>query len=227
MKKPLSCLIVLCLFYGACFAYSFGQNKVNYAPQEFSTIQTMHFDIYFPAGEVQFGRTVALMAEDVYYYIKAEFKVPILTRIPIVFYSTKTEFLSTNITYNLLTEGIGGFTESLHNRVVVPFDGSYAALEELLAHELTHAYINAMDNRYMNPNSMLRPTSFPFWFSEGLPEYLSVGGEDDYNNMYLLDMVINNSIGKLSRTDGYLAYRMGESFLTFIAEQWGRGRKRQ
>ena len=222
MKKPIYCLIVLCLFSGACFAYSFGQNKVNYAPQEFSTIQTMHFDIYFPAGEERFGQTAALMAEDIYYYVKGEFKVPILTRIPIVFYSTKTEFLSTNITYYLLTEGIGGFTESLHNRVVIPFEGSYAALEELLAHELTHAYINAMDNRYVNPNTMLRPTSFPFWFSEGLPEYLSVGGEDDYNNMYLLDMVINNSIGKLSRTDGYLAYRMGESFLTFIAEQWGR-----
>ncbi len=36
--------------------------------------------------------------------------------------------------------------------------------------------------------------------------------------MYLLDMVINNSIGRLINADGYLAYRLGESFLTFIAE---------
>ena len=222
MNKPLYCLIILFVLCSSGFAYSFGQNKINIAPQDFSTIQTMHFDIYFPAGEDQFGRVAALMAEDIYYYIKAEFRVPILTRIPIIFYSTKQEFLTTNITYYLLTEGVGGFTESLHNRVVIPFEGSYASLEELLAHELTHAYINAMDNRFINSSSMLRPTSFPFWFSEGLPEYLSIGGEDDYNNMYLLDMVINNSIGRLINADGYLAYRLGESFLTFIAETWGR-----
>ncbi|MDD3606795.1 MAG: hypothetical protein PHE75_06515, partial [Candidatus Cloacimonas acidaminovorans] len=83
MNKQLYCLIILFVLCSSVFAYSFGQNKVNFAPQDFSTIQTIHFDIYFPAGEDQFGRIAALMAEDIYYYIKAEFKVPILTRIPI------------------------------------------------------------------------------------------------------------------------------------------------
>lgn len=222
MDKKLCCLLLLLILGSFAFAYSFGQNKVNAVPQDFAYIQTMHFDIYFPKGEDQFGKTVALMAEDIYYYIKAEFKIPIVSRIPIIFYATKTEFLSTNITYYLLTEGIGGFTESLHNRVAIPFEGSYASLEELMAHELTHAYANAMDDGFLNTNASLRPTSFPFWFSEGLPEYLSVGGEDDYNNMYLLDMVLNNNIPKLGSVDGYLAYRLGESFLAYIADQWGR-----
>jgi len=222
MNKPFCCLFLLLVLCSSVFAYSFGQNKVNATPQEFSLIQTMHFDIYFPAGEDQFGKTVALMAEDIYYYIKAEFSIPISSRIPIIFYATKTEFLSTNIIYSILTEGVGGFTESLHNRVAVPFEGSYGNLEEVLAHELTHAYLNAVDSHYLNVNTSLRPTSFPFWFSEGLPEYLSIGGEDDYNNMYLLDMVINNTIVNLDTVDGYLAYRLGESFLTYIAEQWGR-----
>jgi len=212
---------MLCLI-SLAHGYSFGQNKVNAKPQDFATLQTMHFDIYFPKGEDQFGKTVALMAEEIYYYIKAEFKIPVTSRIPIVFYQSKSEFQTTNIIYPLLSEGIGGFTESLRNRVVVPFEGSYAALEELLAHELTHAYINGLDNRFMNTFASLRPTSFPFWFSEGLPEYLSIGGEDDYNNMFVMDMVINNSIGSLQNTDGYLAYRLGESFLTYISESWGR-----
>ncbi len=68
---------------------------------------------------------------------------------------------------------------------------------------------------------MLRPT-FSFGFRKDFPEHLAVGGEDDYNNMYLLDMVINNTIGRLNSADGYLAYRLGESFLTFIAETRGR-----
>jgi hypothetical protein len=105
MNKPFCCLFLLLVLCSSVFAYSFGQNKVNATPQEFSLIQTMHFDIYFPAGEDQFGKTVALMAEDIYYYIKAEFSIPISSRIPIIFYATKTEFLSTNIIYSILTEG--------------------------------------------------------------------------------------------------------------------------
>ncbi len=222
MNKLITITIILLCLASLAQGYSFGQNKVNAKPQDFSTLQTMHFDIYFPQGENEFGKTVALMAEEIYYYIKAEFKIPVTSRIPIVFYQSKSEFQATNIIYPLLSEGIGGFTESLRNRVVVPFEGSYAALEELLAHELTHAYINGLDSRFMNTFASLRPTSFPFWFSEGLPEYLSIGGEDDYNNMFIMDMVINSSIGSLQNIDGYLAYRLGESFLTYIAENWGR-----
>ncbi|PKN72377.1 MAG: hypothetical protein CVU50_07330 [Candidatus Cloacimonetes bacterium HGW-Cloacimonetes-3] len=223
MKKFIYALLLLLLLFGSsAHALSFGQNKVNAKDQNWSRIQTMHFDIYFPKGEDEFGKTASLMAEDIYYYIKAEFKIPILSRIPIIFYASKTEFQTTNIIYQLLSEGVGGFTESLRNRVVVPFDGSYAALEELLAHELTHAYVNAMDTRFVSAFSPLRPIAFPFWFSEGLPEYLSIGGEDEYNNMFLMDMVINDRIGKLQETDGYLAYRLGESFLSYIADTWGR-----
>ncbi|MDD2505763.1 MAG: BamA/TamA family outer membrane protein [Candidatus Cloacimonetes bacterium] len=220
MKKPLFVLILLS--WVLLQAVNFGQNKVNAVPQDWAVLKTMHFDIYFPKNEDDFGKTAALMAEDIYYYLKADLKYPVLTRIPIVFYSTKSDFQVTNIIYPLLTEGVGGFTESLRNRVVVPFDGSYSNLEELLAHELTHAYINALDKRITNTLDSLRPSSFPFWFSEGLPEFLSIGGEDEYNNMFILDMVVNDNLPRLDNIDGYLAYRLGESFITYIADTYGR-----
>jgi Tol biopolymer transport system component len=220
MKKLLLLAILLCsaMLHGL----SFGQNKVNAVAQDWAVIKTTHFDIYFPKGEDDFGKTAALMAEEIYYYLKRDLKYPVLSRIPIIFYSTRNEFQVTNIIYPLLSEGVGGFTESLRNRVVVPFDGSYSNLEELLAHELTHAYINALDARVTNALESLRPTSFPFWFSEGLPEFLSIGGEDEYNNMFVLDMVVNDKLPALDYIDGYLAYRLGESFLTFIEDVYGR-----
>ncbi|MCD8478996.1 MAG: hypothetical protein LRZ88_01405, partial [Candidatus Cloacimonetes bacterium] len=110
----------------------------------------------------------------------------------------------------------------LRNRVVVPFDGSYSNLEELLTHELTHAYINGLDNRVTNAIESLRPASFPFWFSEGLPEFLSIGGKNPYNNMFILDLVVNDKLPGLDFLGGYLAYRLGESFLTYIADTYGR-----
>ena len=220
MKKLL--IAILLLIQGLLCAQTFGQNKVNATAQDWSVLKTMHFDIYFPRGEDEFGKTAALMAEDIYYYLKNDLKYPVLSRIPIIFYATRTEFQVTNIIYPLLSEGVGGFTESLRNRVVVPFDGSYSNLEELLAHELTHAYINALDDRVTNAIQALRPTAFPFWFSEGLPEFLSIGGEDEYNNMFILDMVVNDKLPKIEYIGGYLAYRLGESFLTYIADTYGR-----
>ena len=202
-------------------AYSFGQNKVNAVDSNWSMIRSMHFDVYFPAGNDDFGRLATLMAEETYYALKQDLRFPLSSRVPLIIYGTKTEFQGTNIIYPLLTEGIGGFTESLRNRVVIPFEGSYAKLEELMAHELTHAYTNAIE-RGSSLVSSLRPASFPFWFSEGLPEFLSIGGEDDYNNMFILDMVVNESLPPLEYSDGYLAYRLGESFLSYIAEVWGR-----
>lgn len=222
MKISTLVTVLLLLCTSLVYGYSFGQNKVNAVQTDWAYLQTLHFDIYYPSDQPEFGQTAALMAEESYYYIKENLKYPITSRIPVMFYSSKSEFQSTNIIYPLLTEGVGGFTESLLNRVVIPFEGSYAKLEELLTHELTHAYINALDKRITNAINALRPTSFPFWFSEGLPEYLSIGGEDAYNNMFILDMVLNDKIGKLENTDGYLAYRLGESFLVFIGKTYGR-----
>ena len=215
-------LLLLLLAAGASPAYYFGQNKVNLVPEEWSTLQTMHFDIYYPRGEDEFGRVVALMAEETYYTLKDQLTFPIGSRIPVMFYSSKTNFQSTNIIYPLLTEGVGGFTESLRNRVAIPFDGSYSDLEELLAHELTHAYTNALEDGVANALRSMRPTSFPFWFSEGLPEYLSIGGESDYNNMFILDMVVNDKLPPLQNLGGYYAYRLGESFLAYLAGSYGK-----
>ena len=222
MKLRYILLLLLLLAAGASPAYYFGQNKVNLVPEEWSTLQTMHFDIYYPRGEDEFGRVVALMAEETYYTLKDQLTFPIGSRIPVMFYSSKTNFQSTNIIYPLLTEGVGGFTESLRNRVAIPFDGSYSDLEELLAHELTHAYTNALEDGVANALRSMRPTSFPFWFSEGLPEYLSIGGESDYNNMFILDMVVNDKLPPLQNLGGYYAYRLGESFLAYLARSYGK-----
>ncbi len=202
--------------------YNFGQNKVNHRPVEWSVIETMHFDIHYPKGNDEFGRVVALMAEETYYYLKDELQFPIGSRVPLIFYGSRAEFQATNIIYPVLSEGVGGFTESLKNRVAVPFEGSYTKLEQVLTHEMVHAYVNALDKGLPTAFMYLRQSQLPFWFSEGLPEYLAIGGEDNYNNMFVLDMVVNDNLGRLNYIDGYYAYRLGESFLTYIADVYGR-----
>jgi len=86
MKKLIFAILVI--YSGMLFAQGFGQNKVNVTPQAWAELKSMHCDIYFPKGEEEFGKTAALMAEDIYYYLKDDLKYPILNRFPIIFYST-------------------------------------------------------------------------------------------------------------------------------------------
>jgi hypothetical protein len=223
IKRSVIFTLLLLIAILPLWGYTFGKNKVHVEKLEWSVIKTLHFDIYFPKEADEFGKTAALISEEAYYYLQDAFQVPLYARIPVIFYESHREFQVTNIIYQLLTEGVGGFTESLHNRVVVPYDGSYKKLEETLIHELAHAYINIMDNDFNAARFFNLPRmSFPFWFQEGLNEYLSVGGEDNYNNMFVMDMVFNSYLEPLETIGGFYAYRMGESFLTYLDDMYGR-----
>ncbi|MCD4827976.1 MAG: BamA/TamA family outer membrane protein [Candidatus Cloacimonetes bacterium] len=216
----LALLMLACLAPLAAIYY--GQNKVQTEKVEWSVIETKHFDIYYGKGEDTFGQIAALMSEEAYYYLKRDFGQPIRNRIPIIFYESKSQFQATNIILPLLSEGVGGFTEYTKSRVVIPFDGSYRKLEEVLVHELTHAYVNAINSTFSGNLMSMTGFYFPFWFQEGLPEFEAIGGSDNFNNMFVIDMTLNDYLGDLDDIGGFYAYRAGESFLTFIGSKWGR-----
>ncbi|MDO9576839.1 MAG: hypothetical protein Q7J16_03060 [Candidatus Cloacimonadales bacterium] len=217
--KKIILIAVITLVALNIFAYNFGKNKIQSAGIAWSVIETMHFDIYYQKGEDDFGRAAALMAEEAYYHIKQDLGSPIRHRIPIIFYKSRQDFETTNVIYPLLGEGVGGFTESSKNRIAVPFSGSYKQLEEVLLHELTHAYINDLNR---SRNKFMNLAGLPFWFQEGFPEFESVHGEDVYNNMFIIDLLVNDGIPYLDEVGGFFSYRLGESFLTFIEKEYGR-----
>ena len=201
------------------FPYYFGKNKVQPSKLDWSRMETLHFDIYFKTGDNEFAEIAALMAEEAYYYIKQDFKNPVKNRIPIIFYKSHQDFETTNIIFPLLNESVGGFTESTRNRVVVPFDGSYRELEEVLIHELTHAYVNEINRSRIG---LFEFSALPFWFQEGLPEFEAVEGKDVYNNMFIIDMMMNDGLQDINQIGGFYSYREGESFLVYLSEKYGR-----
>ncbi len=217
--KKIILLIMILMISLHLFSYSYGKNKIQREKLKWSKIETLHFDIYFNEGDDVFGQIMALLSEEAYYHINKDLKIPIRNRVPLIFYKSHQDFETTNIISPLLNEGVGGFTEISKNRVAVPFDGSFKKMEETLVHELTHAYVNEINRSGSNLLSISR---LPFWFSEGMPEFESVGGTDVYNNMFIIDLVMNDGIADLSYVGGYYAYRLGEGFLVYLAEEYGR-----
>ncbi len=201
----------------------FGKNKVHYKKFDWKYIQTEHFDIYYYQNGYELAKFAAASLESAYVAVRKSLNYDVRKRVPIILFLSHNDFQQTNVTPELIEEGVGGFTESFKNRVVLPFMGNYEDFRHVLHHELTHAMI--FDMLFANPfGSILSRQAFfriPLWFAEGYAEYSSRFGMDPFADMVLRDATINNYLQPLEYVGGFLAYKQGQSALTYLAQKYG------
>lgn len=229
MKAYLYGFFILLLALSATQAqaqyFPFGKNRVQYEELDWRFIQSKHFDVYYYSERnYKLAEFTAKSLEAAYLQLTEDFQHEISNRISVIIYDSHNDFSQTNVV-NLPvgSEGIGGVTDKLKNRITVPFTGDYASFRQTLHHELVHAVFNDMFyggtiNSIIANNIQL---VFPLWFEEGLAEYTSLGW-DSNTDMYIRDAVINNYLPPLQYLGGYYAYRGGQAFWNFIVEEYGR-----
>ncbi len=221
MKKTILIFASLMLAFTNIFA-QFGQNRVQYIDYDWYYIQTKHFDIYFANGAKPSVEFLAREAEVALSSIEKALNYKIDKRISIILYNSHNDFQETNISDQFIGQGTGGFTEQFKNRVVIPFEGSYAKFRHVINHELVHAVIN----EYLYGGSLQNIISkgiklqLPLWFHEGLAEFLSQGWETN-SDMFIRDAIINEYLPDINRLNGYYAYRGGQSLYKYIADTYG------
>ncbi|MBP7214625.1 MAG: PD40 domain-containing protein [Candidatus Kapabacteria bacterium] len=227
MKKNIIfiCIAILILvFYNSQFAFSqFGKNKVQYEHFNWKYIQSEHFDVYYNEGSKYLGEFTAFQAEKALVKLQNDLNYSINQRIAIIVYNSHVQFQQTNIVSEYLPEGVGGVTELFKNRVVLPFDGNYESFRHVIAHELTHAVLNDMFyggtfQTSLSTNSMFE---IPIWMNEGLAEWESLGTLTTLTDMYMRDLTISQLLPELKDLDGYSAYRCGQTFYWYIAQNYG------
>ena len=222
MKKTLLILLILTVSVSGQVEY-FGQNKVQYKNYDWYYIQTRNFDLYVNHDQDSTAAFAAKTLEEAYKLISRELDYELTVRVPVIIYSSPNDFLQTNVTSELLPEGVGGFTEIFKNRIVVPFDGSYEDFRHVLHHELTHAvtfnllYENAI-------GSLLARQAFfsmPLWLAEGYAEYSSRLGWTYDADMHVRDAIIEGYLPPLNNMYGLLNYKAGPAVMIYIAETYG------
>jgi len=200
----------------------YGKNIVQYENFNWHFIQTNNFDIYYYGeGENQLD-ILAKYCQDANDKISIYMGWQLKERSSIIVYNSHNDFQQTNVVDSYLQEGIGGVTELLKNRVVIPYDGSLKEFKHVIYHELVHVFINdyiyggSLKN-LINTNSVF----IPLWMNEGLAEYLS-SKWDANSDMWLRDLAINyDQLPTINDLNGYLAYRGGQSVWRFITTKWG------
>jgi Tol biopolymer transport system component len=218
-------ILALLLFPPAAPLHAqFGRNKLQYQVFDFQILETQHFNIYYYTRERDAAYDAARMAERSYSRLSSILGHHFEERKPIVLYASHSEFQQTNALRGFISEGTGGVTEFAKRRVILPFTGSYADFEHVLAHELVHAF--QFDIIARGLASQLNPLEFqpPLWFMEGMAEYLSIGELDTHTRAWLRDAVLTGylrTIPEMSLYNDYLSYRFGQSLWAFIGGKYG------
>lgn len=229
MNKTLLTLVAVILCSGPLFP--FGKNKVQYQTFNWEVLKTPHFDIYYNKGQKLLAEQSALLLEDACARLSDSLRFELTRVVPVIIYNSHNDFKQSNVILDLISEGTGGFTEVFKNRIVVPFNGSYAEFRHVLHHELTHAFqfnilLGGFWESLFTRQFMYTP---PLWFMEGMSEYESLGWDTE-SDLILRDATVNNMLASLERLEDlyslegfeyYLIYKGGQSFLKYIAEKYG------
>jgi Tol biopolymer transport system component len=229
MRKSLKIFLFVLVALLAAFSNAssqeryFGKNKVQYSAFDWYYIQSDNFDIYYYGNGYSLAKYAASTLENAYQEVRRQLKHTLTKKIPVIIYACPKDFQQTNVTYEIIEEGIGGFTESFKTRVVVPFDGSYEDFRHVLHHELTHAVM--FNKLYGDLVGALLTRQYlfqvPLWFSEGFAEYSSRHGWDLEADMIMRDATINGYLVPLDLAGGYLVYKEGQSALVYIVKKYG------
>ncbi len=216
-------MMALALLPSVVQAGFYGQNKVQYLSSDWRRLQTSHFDIYFNQEGDSVAHFTAERVEGIYQDLSGKLNHHLFRRIPILLHNSPNHFQETNVIRIPLPEAVGGFTEIFKNRIVLPFAGNWPEFAHVLKHEMVHAMVfDMMRGPGGGAMSIVRRLSgVPLWFSEGLAEWASSPWNIE-SEFFLIDAVTNGYV-PLPTGDmpGYLAYRGGQSFLKFIADNFG------
>jgi len=217
--------VLLLSLAAAQYSY-FGANKVQTRDYQFQSYETEHFRVLFYPGGEGLAEFAARSAEEFYAQTAKDLGVELETKVPLIVYLSPGQFSETNVILDVLGEGVGGFSEIIKNRIVVPFNGSYNDLHHVIGHELAHIFEFQMfyRSRLASLLGAIDEFNIPLWVMEGFAEFQS-GWVNVSSDAFMRDLVINNRLVPLQNLSdgmGYLVYREGESFFRYVEERYGR-----
>ena len=204
----------------------FGQNQVQFDKFQWKVIETPHFTVHYYPEERDGIMDAARMAERSYARLSRMLKHEFREKKPLIIYRSRGDFGQNNVTGDL-GEGVGGVTEALRHRVLLPFTGDYKSFEHVLAHELVHAFQYDIFARGRAGNGLqtLAQVDPPLWFAEGMAEYLSLGPNHILTQSWVRDAALNGSLPTIKqmteRPDLFFPYRYGEALWEYIGGRWG------
>jgi Tol biopolymer transport system component len=217
-------LLILSVFIATHSGWTqyFGRNKVQYEDFNFKVLSTEKFEVYFYPSEKELVFDSTILLERWLERLEEVFKVTLSDRQPVILYANHADFQQTNVISGLIPQGVGGVTEGMKRRMVIPLTGFYRENDHVLGHELVHAFHYDIMKRAKG--DLRIANQLPTWFIEGMAEYLTLGHHAPLTCMWLRDAVLNEDVPTLEevmRNPKYFPYRYGHAIWAFLTEKYG------
>ena len=204
-----------------------GKNMIRYDNFDWQIYTTEHFEIYYyPEIEPHLER-VAGYAESAYQHVSSELKQDLAFKVPLILFSTSSEFFQQNVLPGEAQEGVGAFAEPSRNRILMPMDEPSDLLYRLIVHELTHVF--EFD---IIPTSLIR-SNMPLWVMEGLSDYMT-GIWRPIDLMTVRDAAVADIVPPMTQLQDYgnfsnlrMIYNLGHAAFEFMESRWGKEGVRQ
>ena len=223
MNKIIFCLAVLFLGQSIpSYSQYFGKNKPRYRSFDFKVKETPHFDVYYYLENERTVDRIAQMTEQWYDLHQAITYDTFGFKNPIIFYNNHAEFQQTNAISGAIGVGTGGVTEAFKNRVIMPLTFTNQQTNQVLGHELVHAFQFNMVIRGDSTN--LRSLgNLPLWIVEGMAEYMSIGRVDPFTAMWMRDAIIHDDLPPFKKmaSPKYFPYRYGQAAWSYLTGLYG------
>ena len=143
-------------------------------------------------------------------------------KLPLILFSTASEFWQQNVIPGAAQEGVGAFAEPGRYRIVMPIDEPPDLLYRLIVHELTHQF--QFD---IIPTGLIR-RNMPLWVFEGMSDYMT-GYWRPLDIMTVRDAAVSDIVPKMSEMQEYggfsnprLIYNLGHAAFEFMESKWGK-----
>jgi Tol biopolymer transport system component len=225
-KSNLAALLTFCLLVLSSVnveAQYFGRNKVLYDIFDFKILHTKHFEIYYYDEEESAVKDAASMAERWYTRHSELLRDTLDGPQILILYDGFPQFIETNVSQEMIGQGVGGFTEPIERRIVLPFAGPLAETDHVIGHELVHAFQFDITSKHnLKKGGVPAAANMPLWFVEGMAEYLSIGPKDPNTAMWMREASQKKlpDISDLS-SGRFFPYRYGQSLLAFVGGKYG------
>ena len=228
-------LILVFLFVGALYAQGlaqmfsipyYGKNKIMYNRFNWNHYTTEHFDFHYYAEDIKTLEKIAALAESAYLRLSRDLKHELSAIIPILFYSSTTDYEQTNL-FN--AQGTLGAADPVLYRIILQGDMPIDELQDLFEHEVTHIF--QYDLLWGSPGGVFYAVSQPpLWIVEGFAEY-NTQNWSTWSEVIVRDAVLSDRMPMFTPNGTLfsqfpalrpLAYDFGHAIYDYIEHTYGR-----
>lgn len=118
--------IVIIVFY----SFGFGKNKVNYTLNDWYIYELGNYKVFIDSSQTNISKFVIRALKDNDEDLRSLTLRDLNEIFPVIIFPNQIDFQANNIAEGFIDEGVGGFTEGVKNRLVMPMNGNWGFLKE-------------------------------------------------------------------------------------------------